>query len=72
MWVEALRPSQQFYELHWVSHSNDGVYFIRMTPMQYTAIFLGCKNDIFHLIFFLLFHIFAQNIDCGYTLEPPQ
>ena len=41
-------------------------------PMQYTAIFHGCKNDNFQLIFFDCFHIFAQNIaDCGYTLEPP-
>ena len=41
-------------------------------PMQSTAIFHGCKNDKFHLIFFYYFHIFAQNIDCGKTLEPPQ
>ena len=40
-------------------------------PMQYTTIFHGCKNDHFQLIFYY-FHIFAQNIDCGYTLEPPQ
>ena len=40
--------------------------------MQYTdifsavkiEIFIGGKNDIFN--------IFAQNIDCGYTLEPPR
>ena len=30
-----------------------------------------CKNDSFHLIFFYSFQIFAQYIDCGYTLEPP-
>ena len=33
------------------------------------------KIDNFQLNFFfflLFFHIFAQNIDCGYTLEPPQ
>ena len=30
--------------------------------MQYTGIFHGCKNDNFQLIFFLHFHIFAQNI----------
>ena len=42
------------------------------TPMQYTAIFLGCKNDNFQLKFVYFFHIFAQNIYCGYTLEPPQ
>ena len=42
------------------------------TPMQHTAIFHARKNDNFHLIFFDYFLIFAQNIDCGYTLEPPQ
>ena len=42
------------------------------TPMQHTAIFHGCKNDNFQLNLFYYFHIFAQNIDCGYTLEPPQ
>ena len=41
-------------------------------PMQYTAIFHGCKNDNFQLKCFDFFHFFAQNIDCGYTLEPPQ
>ena len=40
--------------------------------MQNTAIFHGCKNYNFQMIFFYIFLIFAQNIDCGYTLEPPQ
>ena len=40
-------------------------------PMQHRAIFHGCKNDKFRLKFFDYFHIFAQNIGCGYTLEPP-
>ena len=31
------------------------------TPMQNTAIFHGCKDDNFQLIFFYYFHIFAQN-----------
>ena len=42
------------------------------TPMQYTAIFHGCKNVYFQMKFSNFFLIFAQNIDCGYTLEPPQ
>ena len=43
------------------------------TPMQYTAIFHGCKNVHFQMIFFFkYFSFFDQNIDCGYTLEPPQ
>ena len=40
--------------------------------VQYSAIFHGCKNDNFQMKNFDLFLIFAQNIDCGYTLEPPQ
>ena len=42
------------------------------TPMQYTAIFHGCKNVHFQMKNCDIFLIFAQNIDCGYTLEPPQ
>ena len=42
------------------------------TPMQYTAIFHGCKNVNFQMKKFNIFLIFAQNIDCGYTLEPAQ
>ena len=41
------------------------------TPMQDTAIFEACKNYNCQMIFFYIFLIFAQNIDCGYTLEPP-
>ena len=40
--------------------------------MQYTAIFHSCNNVHFQMIFFKHFLIFTQNIDCGYTLEPPQ
>ena len=40
-------------------------------PMQYTANFKVCKNDVLvkNNIFLLPF---TQNIDCWYTLEPPQ
>ena len=40
--------------------------------MQYTEIFLALKIEIFLLKNFYFFLIFAQNIDCGYTLEPPR
>ena len=33
--------------------------------------FHGCKNDNLHMKK-NVFLIFAQNIDCGYKLEPPQ
>ena len=39
-------------------------------PMQHTASFHGCKNDNFS-IKKMIFLIFAQNIDRGYTLEVP-
>ena len=39
--------------------------------MQYTQIFLALKIENFQLNIFDIFLIFAQNIDCGYTLEPP-
>ena len=39
--------------------------------VQYIAIFHGCKDDNFQMKIFDIFLIFAQNIDCGYTLEPP-
>ena len=41
------------------------------TTMQYTAIIYGCKNVHFQMKFFNNI-FFAQNIDCGNTLEPPQ
>ena len=40
--------------------------------MQNTVIFKVVKNEIFHYKSFDIFLIFAQNIDCGYTLEPPR
>ena len=50
--------------------STDAIHYAN-TPVQYTAIFHGCKNVHFQVKMFNIFLIFAQNIDCGYTLEPP-
>ena len=41
-------------------------------PMQYTEIFLALKIENFQLKKIDIFLNFAQNIDCGYTLEPPR
>ena len=40
--------------------------------VQYTAIFHGCKNCTFQMKTCDSFLFFAQSIDRGYTLEPPQ
>ena len=39
-------------------------------PMQYTKICKVIKNEIFQKKNFDIFLTFAQNIDCGYKLEP--
>ena len=39
--------------------------------MQYTEIFKVVKNENFQLKNFDIFLVFAQNINCEYTLEPP-
>ena len=41
-------------------------------PMQYTVIFKVVKNKNFKWKILDIFLIFAQNIDCGYKLEPPR
>ena len=61
--VQLIRIGKSF-QLIWVHYAKMSV--------QYTAIFHGCKNDNFQMKIFDFFLIFAQNIDCGYTLEPPQ
>ena len=39
--------------------------------MLYTATFHGLKKNNFQMKNCDIFLIFAQNMDCGYTLEPP-
>ena len=41
-------------------------------PMRYTEIFKAVKNENFQWKFLDIFLIFAQNIDSGYSLEPPR
>ena len=53
------------------SLSQEVPHFENMS-VQYTAIFHGYKNDYFQMKKCNIFLIFAQNIYCGYTLEPPQ
>ena len=39
---------------------------------KYNENFTTKKNENFQIKFFDIFHISAQNIDCGYSLEPPR
>ena len=47
------------------------VLFITKTCPCNIQIKKCCENENFHWKIFDIFLIFAQNIDCGYTLEPP-
>ena len=50
-----------------------GGYIITKTcPCNKQRFFLASKIENFQLKNFDIFLIFAQNIDCGYTLEPPR
>ena len=49
-----------------------GISHYANTPIRYYAILHGCKNDNFKMKNLDFFLIYAQNIDCGYMLEPPQ
>ena len=40
-------------------------------PMQYISLFRGSSNDVCQMIFRDIFVISAQNMNCGYSLEPP-
>ena len=48
------------------------IYHYENLPMQYTEIFSAVKIENFIGTFLIFFLKFAQNIDCGYTLEQPR
>ena len=54
-----------------VVHVHVNLHYENM-PMQYIEIFKIVKNENFQRKNFDIVLIFAQNIDCGYTLEPPR
>ena len=53
-----------------VNQCGGGSHYANMS-VQYAAIFHSCINGNFSDEKCDNFLIFAQNIDCGYTLEPP-
>ena len=55
-----------------VGHPLIETLITKTCPCDKQQIFHGCKKDNFQMKNCDVFLIFAQNIDCGYTLEPPQ
>ena len=55
-----------------ISNNYPMIFFISKTcPCNIQRFLNLLKMKIFNRNFFIFFLIFAQNIDCGYTLEPP-
>ena len=70
--IRGNEPETAIFLVFGVFFGSKGSNHYANTSMQYTGIFHGCKNVHFQIKnFFIFFLIFAQNIDCGYTLEPP-
>ena len=49
-----------------------GSYHYENTPIQIYWKFYSQKQENFQIKNSDIFHISAQNIDCGYSLEPPR
>ena len=56
---------------YWNESQNLGVTITKTCPCN-IEIFKVVKMKIFSRFLFSIFLIFAPNIDCGYTLEPPR
>ena len=54
-----LNSQQNIGIYHWLEGSSRKHAYIILTPLKSTFIYI-------------IFHISAQNIDCGYSLEPPR
>ena len=50
--------------------NGSSIYHYENMPMAYTKVVNAWKK-IADIFFFYLFLTFAQNIDCGFTSEPP-
>ena len=53
-------------------HFSIQAYHYENLPMQYIGMFIVYPAVKIHWKKFTVFNIFAQNIDCGYTLELPR
>ena len=64
---------KKFENTHYVPKAEKSlVHFTKTCPCNIQRFFSGVKIENFVGKFFDIFLVFAQNIDCGYTLEPPR
>ena len=66
--------TQRRIKVHMYETRQHSVYLYPLRKHAYTNILkiLPSKNEIFQIKNSDIFHISAQNIDCGYSLEPPR
>ena len=65
-------PEDRFFYTTRLKYPTETVEHYDNTSIQYTENFRTVKIGNFHLKNYENFLIFAQNINCGYTLEAPQ
>ena len=71
--VQEFRPQNSIKcPCHFITLSTLPLPSLRKHAHMIYSIFFMSKIDNFHRKTFYVFLIFAQNIDCGYTLEPPR
>ena len=51
---------------------NEDIFITKTCLFKYIETFISKKLKIFRSKNSDIFHTFAQNIDCGYSLEPPR
>ena len=51
--------------------SNQPAHITKTSLFKYILNILPSKKENFQIKILIFFHISAQNIDCGYSLEPP-
>ena len=69
--VSTFAKVYEFMRLHLLVCKKKDSNITKTRPCNIQRFFTAVKMTIFSL-FFDYFHIFAQNIYCGYTLEHPQ
>ena len=71
-WIQRLTAVPEFADSSPDSHGKVFVYHYENTPIQIYRKKSSPKTENFQIKISDMFLVSAQNIDCGYSLEPPR
>ena len=72
VWVLVASGSWSLHTFYCNERTNEQTDITKTYPCSLEQFLKVEKNEIFRCKNVIFFFIFAQNIDCGYTLAPPQ